>query len=293
MAGDGIHHGPMAQESLARTPFAEVDRLSPAMFSVVIAALEGMAAHPEIQRVRRVARDALRPVPGQRLLDAGCGAGEVARDLAVEVGAAGEVVALDSSATTVAAARQRHDAAAGARRLPGGAVRYVAGNVAALAFPDGYFDGVRSERVLQHVDDPDLAVAELARVTRAGGRVCLVDTDWESLVIDGPPDDLLATLRGQLFGRTMLHHRAIGRTLRRRLVRAGLTDVRATPVTCSFTEPGTAGVVLPMLNPLVPAEAALVPDDLRDRWFRAVEAAGQRGEFLAALTIWVAVGMVS
>src|SRR4051812_46208182 len=92
-----------------RTPFAHLDRTPPEMLALVIAALAAMGDHPEIRRVRAAARAALRPAPGQRLLDAGCGGGEVARELAAVTGPAGEVVALDYSAATLEAARARHD----------------------------------------------------------------------------------------------------------------------------------------------------------------------------------------
>ncbi len=47
----------------------------------------------------------------------------------------------------------------------------------------------------------------------------------------------------------------MGRTLRRRLTRAGLGEVTATPLTLSFTAPESAAVVLPMVNPMVPEDA--------------------------------------
>lgn len=271
----------MVSKLPARTPFAEVDQLPPHYATLVISSLEAMAAHPEIRRVRRVAWAALRPQPGHRLLDAGCGAGEVARELAAVVAPDGEVVALDYSDVTVATAAQRHD---------GSPVRYQTGDVAALTFPDGSFDGVRSERVLQHLTDPDGAIAELVRVTRPGGRVCLVDTDWDSLGVDGLPQELLSAIRAHLYNQSMLHHRDIGRTLRRRLVRAGLTDVTATPVTCCFDRAGSAGVVLPMFSPLVPPDVGLVPDGIRNAWFSAIDEADRRNELVAVLTIWVAAG---
>jgi SAM-dependent methyltransferase len=252
------------------------------MAALVIAALDGMAARPEIQRVRAIARDALAPAPGQRILDAGCGAGEEARRLAAAVAPGGEVVALDLSATTVALARSRHD---------GGDVAYRTGDVTALDVADGTFDGVRCERVLQHLADPDGAVAELVRVTRQGGRVCLVDTDWESLAGDGVPDDLAAALRAHLYGSDRLHHASMGRTLRRRLVRAGLVDVVAEPVALTYTDPADASAVIPVFNPAIPAEANMLPADLADDWFAAVGTAAGRGEFLATLTIWVATGV--
>jgi ubiquinone/menaquinone biosynthesis C-methylase UbiE len=59
----------------------------------------------------------------------------------------------------------------------GGPVTYLVGDVTALDLPDEHFDGVRSERVLQHLADPEAAIADLVWVTRPGGPVCLIDTD--------------------------------------------------------------------------------------------------------------------
>jgi ubiquinone/menaquinone biosynthesis C-methylase UbiE len=271
----------MVPDHTLRSPFADIDRLPPELVATLMAALEGMAAHPEIQRVRRVARQALRPTPAQRLLDAGCGAGEVARQLAGDVAPTGEIVALDISATTVATAAGRHD---------GSAVRYVEGDVSALDFADSVFDGVRCERVLQHVADPGQAIAELVRVTRPGGRVCLIDTDWESMTVDGLPEDLVAVLKEHLYAKVMLHHRSIGRTLRRRLVQADAVDLEATPVTCYFANVGATAPVLPMFNVQVAAETGMIPPEIHDDWFAAIDTAAARGEFLAALTIWVVAG---
>jgi SAM-dependent methyltransferase len=266
-----------------RTPFADLDNAPPGMHAMLFEALEAMGRHPEIQRVRRTALDALRPAHGQRLLDAGAGTGDVARMLAAEVGGTGEVVALDFSETFLAAALERHD---------GSAVSYVTGDVSALDLPDDSFDGVWCERVLQHVADADQAIGELTRVTRAGGRICLVDTDWLSLAFDGVPPGLARAVLHEMRVRMGSHHNDMGRTLRRRLVRAGLRDVEATPVACYFGDPESAAVVLPMVNPEVPRDAFMTPDGIRDQWLAEVAQAGERGEFLAVLTIWVAAGVV-
>jgi 2-polyprenyl-3-methyl-5-hydroxy-6-metoxy-1,4-benzoquinol methylase len=264
-----------------RTPFATVDDMPPHLQDLLLDALARMATTPQIKRVREVATAALDPRPGERLLDAGCGVGEVARELAAAVAPGGAVVAVDASATTVAAAQARHD---------GSAVRYEVADVLALPYADGEFDAVRTERVLQHVQEPDAAIAELARVTRPGGRVCLVDTDWQSLAVDGLPEDLVESVLAAFRARDLLHHQSMGRTLRRRLVRAGLDDVRAEPVPLLFTSAGGPDRVLPMFNREIPPEAHLVPAEARDRWFDAVDAAVASGEFLAVLTMWVAVG---
>jgi SAM-dependent methyltransferase len=265
------------------TPFADLDNTPPDLHAMLFAALEAMGRHPQIQRVRRTAVGALRPAAGHRLLDAGAGTGDVARMLAARVGGSGEVVALDFSETFLAAARARHD---------GSPVTYVAGDVSALDLPDDGFDGVWCERVLQHVTDPDRAIGEMVRVTRPGGRVCLIDTDWLSLAFDGVPAGLATAVLAQMRVRIGPHQNDMGRTLRRRLVRAGLSEVETTPVACGFADPESAAVVLPMVNPAVPRDAFMTPDDIRDQWLAEVARAGRRGEFLAVLTIWVAAGTV-
>jgi SAM-dependent methyltransferase len=266
-----------------RTPFADIDSNPPDLHALLCSALDAMTRHPEIERVRRTAWAALRPAAGQRLLDAGTGTGEVARTLAATTGPTGQVVAVDLSESLLRAAEARHD---------GSGVWYLMGDVSALDIPDDEFDGVWCERVLQHLTDPDRAIGELIRVTRPGGRVCLIDTDWDSLAFDGMPAGLTAAVLAQTRDNIGEHHRDMGRTLRRRLVAAGLDDLDVTPVTCCFGDPSSAAVVLPMVNPAVPKEAFMSADGLRDSWLAAVDRAGRRGEFLAVLTIWVVAGTV-
>ena len=275
---------PMKPAQMERTLFADLDSQPSEMTAMLLAALEAMGRHPEIRRVRETAMQALHPQPGDRLLDAGAGGGDVARRLAAEVGPAGEVIALDCSATTVAAASARHD---------GSNVQYLTGDVSAMALPPASVDGVWCERVLQHVDDADVAIAEMIRVTRPGGRLCLIDTDWSSLAFDGVPARLADTVVAHMHGRLTPRQVDMGRTLRRRLVGAGLTEVTATPVTCLFGDPASAAVVLPMVNPMVPEAHWTTPPGVRDEWFSYVHAAGDRGDFLAILTIWVVAGAVA
>jgi ubiquinone/menaquinone biosynthesis C-methylase UbiE len=241
--------------------------------------LNRVAALRGIQRVRETARTAMDVQGGQHVLDAGCGAGEEARALARVVGPGGQVTAIDLSSAVVAAA---------ARRDHGSGVRYAVGDITALDFPDATFDSVRSERVLQHVAEPDAAIAELARVTVPGGRVCLIDTDWESFLVDGMPEDIFGELL-QL-GREKGLFRPSGRQLRGRLVRAGLKEVTAEPVSIPVTDRATAEPLIPLFNPEA-MQLGGTPSELAGPWLTAFEAALARGDFLAVLTIWVATGI--
>jgi ubiquinone/menaquinone biosynthesis C-methylase UbiE len=142
---------------------------------------------------------------------------------------------------------------------------------------------------MQHVPDPDLAVAELARVTAPGGRVCLIDTDWDSFLMDGVPTDLLAQLRqaASLTGATLT---TAGRFLRGRMVRAGLTEVTAEPVAIAMTDRHTVQALVPYFSRRVIHDVLRVPGELADAWFSAVDESLARGDFLAVFTMWVAAG---
>jgi len=93
---------------------------------------------------------------GRRVLDAGCGGGLVARELA-DAGA--EVVGVDRSMGSLGVAR----------RATNGSFHPAQGRLERLPFADASFDAVVAADVLEHLPDLPAAVAELARVLAPGG----------------------------------------------------------------------------------------------------------------------------
>src|SRR5262249_100998 len=73
-------------------------------------------------------------------------------------------------------------------------IEVVRGDALALAFPDAYFDAAISTQVLEYVDDVDRALRELRRVLRPGGRLVLLDTDWDTLVWSARDSDRSARI---------------------------------------------------------------------------------------------------
>lgn len=125
-----------------------------------IAALQdARAAELEAKVVHFVA-----PGGEERALDSGSGAGALAFALALHVR---EVVAVDLVPELLEQGRKRGE------RFPN--VSFVEGDATKLPFDAGSFDLAGSLRTLHHIARPELAVAELARVTRRAGRVLVVD----------------------------------------------------------------------------------------------------------------------
>jgi ubiquinone/menaquinone biosynthesis C-methylase UbiE len=56
------------------------------------------------------------------------------------------------------------------------------GDATALPFPNGAFAFLGSAQVFEYVPDVAVAVAEAYRVLRSGGRLALIDTDWQTLI---------------------------------------------------------------------------------------------------------------
>ena len=96
----------------------------------------------------------LAPQPGERILDLGCGDGQLTKRIAA-IGAI--VTAVDASPEMVAAARSRGIAA-------------DQGAAESLPYPDRSFDAVFSNAVLHWVRGQDEMLTEVRRVLRPGGR---------------------------------------------------------------------------------------------------------------------------
>lgn len=121
---------------------------------VLVATMDSTAKWEAVRQLRSWERHELGLIAGQRLIDIGCGLGEAALALAVDLGDEGEIVGIDVSAEMLRVAQSK----AGDARCR---VRFVVGDACALADPDDSIDAVRSERTLQWLDDPMAAVAEM------------------------------------------------------------------------------------------------------------------------------------
>jgi demethylmenaquinone methyltransferase / 2-methoxy-6-polyprenyl-1,4-benzoquinol methylase len=136
--------------------------------------LNGLLSLGLDRRWRRAALRAAALRPGDRVLDLGCGTG----DLALAAARTASVTGLDLSHRMLLRARQKarqtaRDGAGFPDARP--ALELVCASAFDLPFADGRFDAALSGFVLRNLDDLGRAFAELARVLRPGGRVAMVD----------------------------------------------------------------------------------------------------------------------
>jgi len=121
-------------------------------------------------RLRSRTADLARLIPGEAVLDVGCGTGDLTLEVARRVGSSGLVAGIDAAPEMVARARQK----AGRRHL---AIEFRVEPVETLSFADQTFDVVVSSLVFHHLPDgiKREALAEIRRVLKPGGRLLLVD----------------------------------------------------------------------------------------------------------------------
>ena len=203
---------------------------------------------------------AVRPQPGERILDLACGTGVVTRVVAPMVAHGGSVVGLDVSPAMLDIARSTP--------LPEGAVdvEWVQANATDIPLPDDDVDAIVCQQGLQFFPDRDRGVSEMQRVLRPEGRLAI--SVWRSLAHNNVPNalnDAMLTRLGVPAGAAPF---TLGDKddLRRMLADAGFTDISIEEETAPATfessklyvdvivEGGAA--VIPALSEMTPEERA-------------------------------------
>ena len=113
--------------------------------------------------------DRLGDLTGRRCLDAGCGGGDVTRELARRAGPGGHVVGIDLDSTKLALCREETAAL--------GNIEFRAARIGEDDI-SGPFDVVYSRFLLTHLPDPTSAVRQFHEVLPPGGLIALEDIDF-------------------------------------------------------------------------------------------------------------------
>jgi ubiquinone/menaquinone biosynthesis C-methylase UbiE len=244
-----------------------------------VAALEDRAHGPSYAGMINTMFDEIAPAEGETILDVGCGSGALDRLLARRFGGANSITATDVNPFLL-----REATALAAEEGLAGRIAFRQGNAERLPFSDAVFDHAFTVTVLEECD-ADLALRELFRVVRPGGRVGVIVRavdmpQWWHLELPGairrkvnvPPQSV--AVRG-----------VADASLYRRMCAAGFQDLTCFPALITFDRP--EGPIWRyredhVLSQLTGAETEI--------WHKATAAARQVGLLFMANPLHRAVG---
>lgn len=237
--------------------------------------LDLLQDEPFFASYKRRVRDLIAVRPGLRYLDVGGGVGH-------------DAVAVNGQGGLAVMVEPRHPHAVEAARR--GVSAAVVSDGAGLPFPEHTFDACVADRVLQHVREPALIIAEMPRVLRVGGRVVTVDPDLDSQVADVDDVDL---------ARRIFRYRCdVGRpsgTVARRTGRlfqdAGLDNVTIEAHTLVVRDASSVDNVMGIRDWASFAhDAGFITADEAAAWPLMIDDAAKNGRFLYAVTYFLTTG---
>jgi len=212
--------------------------------------------------------EALALQPGESVLDMGVGPGFLAAEMAALVGAGGRVCGIDISDDMLAIAATRDPGTDAA------AIELTRGGAEEIPYADGSFDAVVTTQVLEYVPDVPGALAEIHRVLRPGGRVLVLDTDWDSLVWHNPDRNLMN--RVLVAWEEHLAHPHLPRTLQRSLAATGFEAAPPTVLPLLNTgdaEHSFSGILLGLIGTFLVGRHGFTQDSA-DEWVASMRALG-------------------
>ena len=222
---------------------------------------------------------------GHKVLDVGCGPGTDTIPIAQLTGARGQVVGVDYDEAMISEADQRAEKAGISAW-----VRHDHADATSLPFESGYFDSSRSERLFQHLPNQEQALTEIIRVTKSGGRVVVLDTDWSTMSVDTAEVDIEQRLL-RFHAEQRFHNGFAGRQLYRLFKKRTLADisVEMAPILVTNYALGWKMYLLHETEKAAIAAGIITSDEL-DRLHTSLEQADAEGAYFHSINQVIVAG---
>jgi len=212
----------------------------------------------EIVRQRELTLEVIGPLPGEQVVDIGCGPGLLAIELAKTVGTDGCVIGVDSSAPMIGLAEARCSQLSN--------VEFLECDATDLAVGDASADFVTCMQVLLYVADVEKALDEMFRVLKPGGRAIIMETDWRSAVLNSN-DEALTEKIIEAWDRTVPSPRLPAR-LRPLLRQAGFSSIEIDVIPLPSTDCTPGGYSMAMMSQCAQAacEQGTITEPEKQQW---------------------------
>jgi SAM-dependent methyltransferase len=247
--------------------------------------LENAYQGADMTRRRQASFDALRPGPGETIVDIGCGNGMLTAELARAVGPAGSVIGIDPSSDMQAAAKNRCGDYV--------CVEFLEGYANSLPLADGIADKAVSVQVFEYIEDVEGALEEALRCLKPGGRLVISDLHFGSFIwYSDEPGRMSRMIASwdEHFVSGSLPARLPG------LLKAKGQIVEAVlPVTLTDHELKPDGIAITMMHLMKHYAISndLVEEAVAQAWFDEQEKLASEGRFFFSITQFVVVGRKS
>lgn len=165
------------------------------------------------------------------VLDVGSGPGFLAMAMAKKVGPKGKVYGIDISEYLLKLAKLK------CKDIQ--SIEFKYGSAADTEFPDENFNKLICTQVLEYVQDVDLALNEFNRVLKKGGKIALLDTDWDSIVWNSNDPNRMSKILKEWEGHAT--YPFLPRTLASRMTKSGfkIEKVKVIPLLNHHYNPNT------------------------------------------------------
>jgi len=160
--------------------------------------------------------DALTLKSGDKIIDVGCGAGQLLGHLAKAVGETGQVLGLDPSADQLAQAR------AGCSEFTN--IAFLEKGADDTGLPDDCCDAATSTQALEYILDVDGALSEIQRVLKPGGSLVNISILWDHFRFHGAEEGLNNKIHDAF--RAHCSHQMLPMELPGKLGRLGFTHMK-------------------------------------------------------------------
>jgi ubiquinone/menaquinone biosynthesis C-methylase UbiE len=252
----------------------------------IVKFLEERAQYPDQMQVNNSLRNVLSPQNGEHILEAGSGSGVLCRLMAHNLSPRGHITGIDISPEIV---KLSQDFA----RMENlnNLIKFEVGKASELSYPDGTFDGAFAARLLLYITNPLEVVAELIRVVKSGGRIVLMDWDFETLVVDHSNRELT---------RRIFHWRNdhkdgnnwSGRQLFRLLKLGGLKEITVFPVVTTATDDNNSLTQSLWHAASGALEQEIITTKEHESWVSELKSSIKNQQYFASIVYFIVRGIV-